>query len=193
MGVIILKKKEDRRVKLTKMFLKESLIELLLEKEINKITIKEICENADVNRATFYSHYKDQNSLLESIQEEFIEDIIKQLPDKNIEEIDPINYIINILYYIKDNVKLSTLLLGEKGNMPFQKEMMEILYDKLHSKMFLPLKINKSKEKFVSSFVITGTTGIIQNWIKNGLKQTPEEIADIIGELSLLIAKHKFN
>lgn len=59
------KKKEDRRVKFTKMFLKESLIDLLEEKSIFKITIKEICEKADINRATFYAHYSDQYNLLE--------------------------------------------------------------------------------------------------------------------------------
>ena len=56
--------KEDRRVKYTKMVLKESLIDLLSKKDISCITIKQICEEADINRATFYTHYSDQFDLL---------------------------------------------------------------------------------------------------------------------------------
>jgi len=52
--------KLDRRVKYTRMVLKESFINLLEKKDISQITIKEICEDADINRATFYAHYNDQ-------------------------------------------------------------------------------------------------------------------------------------
>ena len=57
-------KKDDRRVRYTKMVLKDSLLKLLSEKDISRITIKEICDGADVNRATFYAHYADQYDLL---------------------------------------------------------------------------------------------------------------------------------
>ena len=52
-------KKDDRRVKYSKMVIKDSFIQLLKEKPITKITIKEICALADINRATFYAHYTD--------------------------------------------------------------------------------------------------------------------------------------
>lgn len=58
----------DRRVKYTKMILRQSLIEVLKEKPISRLTIKELCERADINRATFYSHYSDQFDLLKQIE-----------------------------------------------------------------------------------------------------------------------------
>ena len=67
--------KIDRRVKYTRMVIKESLINLLEEKDISQITIKEICENADVNRSTFYAHYTDQYDLLRKIEDEFLANI----------------------------------------------------------------------------------------------------------------------
>jgi len=57
------------------MVIKESLINLLEEKDISQITIKEICENADVNRSTFYAHYTDQYDLLRKIEDEFLANI----------------------------------------------------------------------------------------------------------------------
>ena len=64
--------KTDARVKYTKMVLKKALLELMQHKPVNKITVKEICERAELNRATFYAHYSDCFDLLESIEEELI-------------------------------------------------------------------------------------------------------------------------
>ncbi len=66
-------KKTDARVRYTQKILKESLLKFLKEKPINKITVKEVCDRAELNRATFYSHYSDCFSLLESIENELVD------------------------------------------------------------------------------------------------------------------------
>ena len=60
-------KKSDARVRYTQRVLKESFLSLLRKKPINKITVKEVCELAELNRATFYSHYSDCFDLMEKI------------------------------------------------------------------------------------------------------------------------------
>ena len=55
--------KESRRVTMTKMLLKTALIELMQEKPFQQITIKELCEQADLNRTTFYLHSADQTAV----------------------------------------------------------------------------------------------------------------------------------
>ena len=57
-------KKRDARVRYTQKVLKDSLLQLLEKKLINKITVKEVCELAERNRATFYAHYTDCFALL---------------------------------------------------------------------------------------------------------------------------------
>ncbi len=57
----------DRRVKYTKAALEEALLDLMAEKPIEKISVKELCEKADVNRSTFYAHYGSPQELLDSI------------------------------------------------------------------------------------------------------------------------------
>ena len=64
--------KENRKTRYTKMVLQNSLFELMEKKPIEKITIKELCENADINRTTFYAHYSDQYDLLAKIENETI-------------------------------------------------------------------------------------------------------------------------
>ena len=60
-------KKEDRRVRYTKLAIRESFLALLSEKPIEKISVTEICKRADINRGTFYSHYDDIYSVAEFI------------------------------------------------------------------------------------------------------------------------------
>ena len=66
----------DRRVKYTKTIIKDTFISLLSSKDINKISVSEICKVADINRATFYRYYLDIYDLLDKIEDDFIEEII---------------------------------------------------------------------------------------------------------------------
>ncbi|MBQ9011148.1 MAG: TetR/AcrR family transcriptional regulator, partial [Bacilli bacterium] len=61
----------DRRVRYTKNVIKETLISLLSEKKINKITVTEVCKIADINRATFYRYYLDIYDLYDHMEQEF--------------------------------------------------------------------------------------------------------------------------
>lgn len=63
----------DRRVKYTLLALRGSLLELMREKDVSRITVKELCERADVNRGTFYAHYASPADLLEQIEQELLE------------------------------------------------------------------------------------------------------------------------
>ena len=63
-------RKTDARIRYTQSVLKQVLLSFLKEKPINRITVKEVCERAELNRATFYAHYSDCFALLESIEEE---------------------------------------------------------------------------------------------------------------------------
>ena len=65
--------KLDARKRYTQMILKQSFLKLLKEKPVNKITVKELCELSQINRATFYTHYSDCFALLESIEEDLLE------------------------------------------------------------------------------------------------------------------------
>lgn len=65
-------KKSDARVRYTRRVLKEVFLSLLRTKPVNKITVKEVCDLAELNRATFYSHYSDCFDLMEKIEQEIL-------------------------------------------------------------------------------------------------------------------------
>ena len=72
-------RKNDARVRYTQRVLKETFLSLLREKPINKITVKEVCELAGLNRATFYAHYSDCFALMDTIEQELLDAFAQSL------------------------------------------------------------------------------------------------------------------
>ena len=70
---------ENQRVRLSKELLRRSLTELLFEKNIHKISVREICERAQINRTTFYKYYGSQYDLLTDMENQVLEEIAKVL------------------------------------------------------------------------------------------------------------------
>ena len=65
---------KDRRTRLTKSLIRRAFTDLLAEKSLQRITVREVCQRAGVNRSTFYAHYTDLYDLLTRIEEEMLED-----------------------------------------------------------------------------------------------------------------------
>lgn len=175
-GAGVKSKNADRRVKYTKMVIKNSLVKFLKEKPISKITVKEICEDADINRATFYAHYTDQYDLLQRIENEIIDDINLYLSEYNFEESNlvDIKIIERVLKYIAENAEVFDLLLNLNGDIKFQQEFINII----GQQHFLPIlgnsALNKEDAEYLFHFLASGAVGVIQMWLKSGMKNPPE-------------------
>lgn len=177
-----MEKKVDRRVKYTLMVIKNSFIKLLKEKSISKITIKEICEEADINRATFYAHFRDQQDLLHQIESDVMKDIKQFLKsydfDKNI--LYPIDATEKILEYIGENAELFSLLLNSNGDIKFHQEVIDII-GKQH---FIPIMdsdtLKDDDKEYIFHFLACGAVGSIQMWLNDGMKKPAREMAELI-------------
>ena len=80
-GGIKMAEKVDRRVRKTKAQLRAGLARLMQKKSIKEITVKELVEEVDINRSTFYLHYTDIYQMLESIEAELMEEITHLVAD----------------------------------------------------------------------------------------------------------------
>ncbi len=178
--------KDDRRVKYTKMVLKESFINLLEKKNISQISIKEICEDADINRATFYSHYSDQYDLLRKIEDELLDNVKSHLSefDQLIDSQYAVAITEKIFEYIRENAKLCKLLLSERGDFNFQKRIMMLVYDKIITEITENSKISKEDAEYVYSFTITGCVGLVQKWLDDDLRASSRYMAEMVIKLT---------
>ena len=114
-----MEKKVDRRVIKTRRQLKKGLAALMKEKSVNQITVKELVEEVDINRSTFYLHFKDIQDLLREIEEN-MEAQIKRA----IEEHPIVSGNENAFYFIEDMFRvldeereISKALIGPNGDM----------------------------------------------------------------------------
>ena len=102
--------KEDLRIQKTRRDLRKSILELLKNNPLEKISVKEICDNAMVNRMTFYKYYEDKYLLLDDALNEIKDNILNTIPNnKTITSIDEASaYYVGILEivikYIEDNI-----------------------------------------------------------------------------------------
>ncbi|MDH5719164.1 MAG: TetR/AcrR family transcriptional regulator [Spirochaetia bacterium] len=102
--------REDRRIRRTKNLLKQAMIELILEKEYEDISVQSIIDRADVGRTSFYAHFRSKEDLLLQNLDD-IENIFKPEDDK--EHDQNINdFSLMIFRHIEENWKLARLLLG---------------------------------------------------------------------------------
>ncbi len=174
--------KENQRVRLTKLLLKDKLKELLTKKPINRVTVKEICQVAEINRSTFYQHYSDQYALLDDIES----DIIKQT-DEFIDKINPEQsgrqYLIYLLSYIRENGSILSILLSPQSSMTFQPRFMASVLKRISAKIE-PVFFSSELFPYFSQFLIMGNISVIEQWIKNDFYLLDEEVADMIYRLS---------
>jgi AcrR family transcriptional regulator len=177
--------KNDRRIKYTKMMIKQSLVKLLQEKPISKISVKEICETSDINRSTFYAHYTDQYDLLRQVVDEAMQDINAYLGNYNFKLYEPESFqIMNRIFdYIVENAELCKVLLGENGDISMQKEIMMIVQRQGMKEWIGKNPLDADIMEYLYLFGVNASIGIIHKWLQDGLKQSAREMADLVLKL----------
>jgi AcrR family transcriptional regulator len=179
-------KSNDRRVRYTKKVIQESFIHLLEVKDISQISVKEICEEADLNRATFYAHYTDVYDLMKQIQEDLLENVNVYLSSAMKEGVQAISLEIveKIFEYIKENAQICRLLLSERGDLAFQKRVLTLAYEKNLGLMTKNGAISKEDAEFLYAFTLTGCVGAIQKWLNDDMQKSPQFMARIITQIA---------
>lgn len=174
--------KTDRRVLYTKMFLRESLLELMKEKPIDKITPTELCRKAEINRNTFYTHYYTARDVLEEVETEFSTQIIDSLSSRfsaeNIDIPQMLNEICRMIYEKQDFCKI---LLSENGDAAFLEGVITLGKNVIiQGWQKVGVSLPDDQMEMFFSFIISGSIAMIRNWAANDMKNTPGEIAQLI-------------
>ncbi len=177
------KRKVDRRVRRTRKLLQDALISLLRRKPLAKIQIKEIVEEADVSRPTFYQHFETKEKLLFSLMDDLFENIHTVVfhERENQEGVD-------ILQLLTSSYE-QWLLHSEELKWVLQVENKDLLIEALNShikalrnevgKHLSPPEIIQTFVDYETSFVSGGLYMLIRDWIKNGMRESAEKMGKI--------------
>ncbi|MCZ8521353.1 MULTISPECIES: TetR/AcrR family transcriptional regulator [Paenibacillus] len=164
------KKKEDLRVKRTRMLLSQALLSLMNHHSFHAISVKEICEEAMVHRATFYTHFNDKYDLLayslKQIAEEF------HFSEGSTEEVHLKLFAVAIKY----KRLFSQLLQEERDSLRYviKQEMTLGITQRLRTESKTQT-ISSSSEIVMAAFA-GATLGVVHWWIENEMPLTGEEV-----------------
>lgn len=177
--------KTDHRVRLTKQIIKDSLVSLMQEYPVSKLSVKMLCETAGINRSTFYAHYSDVYDLLNQIQEEIIRQISEYISERAFSEQTQLTVLSvrHILEYARDNSRLLKVLLSENGDYTFQKNIMLLAQDKIIHELRNMRHIDKCMSEYLQIFAVTGALSVIRKWLQNDMPESTEEMADLCTKL----------
>lgn len=171
---------EDRRVRYTKMVLKEALLKLMREKPLSRISITAICEEADINRATYYSHYTDQYDQLNKIEMEFTEGINNYL-DTYVSETDSLQMIEGILEYVFKNKDLCNVLLSPNGDIRFEEKVREVIRERVFAVWKVSPLAKGVADEYIYTYTLAGCVGIVKKWLADPKTfYKPKEFASLI-------------
>ena len=160
--------------KSTKEILANSLKELLHKKEFRKITISDITNNVNLNRKSFYYHFKDIFELVEWI---YINDMVKELNVINTYNNWQESYFFITKYILKNKKFINaTYKLSSLNKFIYTQTNSMIL--EIINKNSLYKDLDIIDKKFIANFYSHAFVGTLGDWIESGMKETPNEIID---------------
>ena len=179
----------DRRQQKTRAAIFTAFERLLARKKYNKITIKDIIDEANVGRTTFYEHFETKDALLDELCSDLFHHIFSDHPHSNapgtpshdfsFSQGDSRQIITHILYHLRDNNKsMIRLMCGESS------EIFLFYFRNYLNELVLPYLISEMKQKntqipadFLQNHICGSFVNMVQWWVQRGMDETPEELA----------------
>ncbi len=173
------KETTDQRVRLTRRLLKDALVHLMQEHHISEISVRSLCELADINRSTFYAHYTDPADLLHQIEREVMDNLKRHLEKQDYQDNLPISaqVLTRILEYARENAALFQALLSENCDFAIQRDIMELT--QIVSFAVNPAYDARTKE-YLTLFGISSCISVLQKWLQDGMIEPPEKISEFL-------------
>ncbi|MBS5479418.1 MAG: TetR family transcriptional regulator C-terminal domain-containing protein [Coriobacteriia bacterium] len=181
--------KTDRRSRRTRNRLATALVTLLHDKPLNAITVKELTELADVNRATFYAHYRDVFGMYSQVKSDICQ-MFRELVDTHAEEIgreDYRNLLRDLFAYFASNDDASAVIIGSSGDGTFLSDIIDVIREgsfdaisRFASPQVAALRIrNEALCEYYFNFLAGGVASMLRSWVFGGCRESVDAMAAI--------------
>lgn len=173
--------KDDLRVTLTKRLLQDGLLRLLKQKELSKINVTELCEEAGVNRATFYRHYEQPRDILNELRKNVSQDVTKIAMQCNFEN-GLKQWLEATCYYFYEHSEVLNILFRSRTDDEFV-TLLNDLYNE-HFSEFKKIGYNAGFDndsmRLGTYYFAGGIYYILRQWLMEPIDKSPKEIAELI-------------
>ena len=165
--------KDNQRIVVTKRMLQEGLQRLLKTRDLDKITVAELCQEAGINRSTFYRHYSLSRDVLQEMQAEFVEEMRRTLQDQQ-----GGGSLVQVLTYLQKHTELVILLLRYNSDKEWT-ELFRYIYQSICGTKVIGY-LDGEDQKLFYTFLSGGTYFLLRQWLCAGVQKSPEEVAGIV-------------
>lgn len=181
-GGFFVEKKEDRRTAMSKRMLKDALTGILKEKDIYHISIRELCERADVNRTTFYKYYGSQFDLLTDMESDllvFLAGVIRDHDEDTIKAIE------TACMYLEDNLEFARLIFNNNVDPDFPQKVFSMEAVKKAVIKKCGGRHDKNELDYLYNYMTYGAYRVVCVWLNKEKREPPREIAVILAKTLL--------
>lgn len=176
-------KKVDRRIQRTQQLLRDALMELIVEKGYESISVQDITDHANVARTTFYLHYQDKEQLLLNSITEIYDDLVANMEDE-----DPRNGLLSdgmpadiiVFKHVLEYPDFYRVMLIKPGVPIFinrARHYLAALFTSHIEMCFPEQSLPQHAVEFVAQRDAGALIGIVSWWLENGMNPGPEEMA----------------
>lgn len=185
---------EDRRVRKSKRAIKQAFIQLLTENNLDRITIQQISDLADVNRGTFYLNYEDKYALLDEMENEQIEeikgyvdirkmDLSTKTSGRFIEEFA--NKVIkNVITHIEQNMEFYQVILNLERKSQIEEQLADIVRSNIKHLIGNKDNVFGIPENYYLSYVVGSMMSMIKYWVSDENRVSVEELVNYVSTIA---------
>lgn len=178
--------KEDRRVIRTKQQIRQAMIELLSEKGINAISVRELTQRANINRGTFYIHYRDTQDLITQLGSEAMDKLgavcQRHPPAQTPRESYP--FLEDLFQTLKSDPQLFMVFLSTSGSHSYSQKICTMIQDCFLDDLLSVFYSAEPKQRRIASgYIVAGCLHEALLWLESGMHESPEEMAYLTGRV----------
>ncbi len=187
-----MEKKLNKNALRSKKLIRQAFLKILQKKDPSEISITEIVNEANINRATFYAHYSCLKDLLDEIENEVIDKMMNLLKNFELENFfsNPAPLLLQVSLFLNEDVDYYRTLIKTPGSNRFLEKLMSILIDFMEKDQSIPLEVRESKAfKLRIYYFAGGLTTLYCKWFMGefncSLFDIPLEVSKIFSSMTL--------
>jgi AcrR family transcriptional regulator len=174
----------DRRVRKTRRVLHEALVTLILERGWDAVSVRDVCEKADVGRSTFYVHFADKENLLLSGFDE-LHQVMEQV--RTSAKV-PFGFLGPLAAHAAENGRLVQALLGRQSGQRVQWRFRDVLASLVEAEL-KALKVPKAARPLLTHFIAGGASELLLRWLDHPQGVSADKLAAELQKLANAVVR----
>jgi len=179
-------KKIDRRIIKTKKAICGALLELMTQKDLNEITIKEIADTADINRKTFYNYYSGVHQVIDEIENEMVTKLNQALGEIDLKQVieDPYRLFSKMTATVTEHLDYFGLMLRCRTNSNLLTKTTAAMKEKVHASLAAQTTVDIDAVDIMMEFTYSGMLAVYHDWFNSDRHKSIDEVSEIMNRLA---------